>query len=500
MLQFLRQQEFQPLQEAADKVDPSEHAWSSSIDSRSPRRRGWSPETEDKDQGATADGDPLGADLLLQDADAAELLQNGWMRVSGIMIGRGIRVVTHIEGRDYDGKPFQWSVGEKALRVKAEMPYADCLPDGPVRTVAFWMSWGYIFGSMLFVFGAASSLSTYVAFHEPMLFLYVDLPYFVGAVVFQVANYFAMVEPLNEDLGFRRYIWERSVLGGRAPRHSPPPMPMPRTRWFAFSWRLPYLGGLLYFVGGLCYCVMTGVPMVSERPSELAEMIAVDLMAVIGGVGFVLGAFCYCLEYGWHLSKTDPRARTSAAPPALWATFAGFCPLAGLHELLNIGFLINSANMLGSVGFCLSGCFYFAKPGTVARVLIQAETFMGYFLGSVLFLVGSVLLLVEVYQPTSRSHRRFQEMRHLPRRGGRSASSSVLYAAGLAFPMDDEAEEDGIELSQLPPPGEQDGQGRGDPAAARLLRGLSTPTPRNVQQRTKANSLTAVDPQFQKVL
>ena len=241
-----------------------------------------------------------------------------------------------------------------------------------------------------------------------------------------------MVEPLNEDLGFRQYLWERSALGGQAPKGRPPPVPPPRTRWLGASARLPFLGGLFYFLGGLFYCVMTTVPVVAENPSDLAETLAVDTMAVLGGLGFVIGAWCYCFEYGIQLSKLDPNAYASAGP-MLWFLCAGVCPIAGAHELTNVGFLINGCNMIGSLGFCLSGFFYFAKPGSVARVLVQGETFFGYFMGSVLFLIGSILLLAEVYAPESRTHRRFEEMRRLPEQGQKgSSAAALLRAAGAA--------------------------------------------------------------------
>lgn len=131
----------------------------------------------------------------------------GWMRVGGCLIGHGIRVVTDIEGRDHEGRPFSWRADTAALAVRAELPgLGALLPPGPARSVAFWMGALYLLGSLLFVFGAAASLSSYVVEHERALFALVDVPYFVGALIFQVANYFAMVEPLNEDLGFRQYL------------------------------------------------------------------------------------------------------------------------------------------------------------------------------------------------------------------------------------------------------------------------------------------------------
>jgi hypothetical protein len=156
----------------------------------------------------------------------------------------------------------------------------------------------------------------------------------------QVANYFAMVEPLNEDLGFRQYLWERSALGGQAPPGSRPPTPRPSTRWLGFTNRLPFWGGFFYFLGGLAYCVMTAVPMLDDDPSALAEALAVDLMAVLGGLGFAMGAYCYCFEYGQQLSQMDPNAR-AAAGPFLFYLLAGTCPIAGSHELVSVGFLIN---------------------------------------------------------------------------------------------------------------------------------------------------------------
>jgi len=354
----------------------------------------------------------------------------GWMRVGGYLIGHGIRVVTDIEGRDHGGHPFSWRIETAALAVRAEVPGASLiLPPGPARSVAFWMGLLYLAGSTLFVFGAAASLFSTVVRHELTLFALVDVPYFVGAVLYQVANYFAMVEPLNEDLGFRQYLWERSALGGQAPAGLPPPMPRPTARWLGFANRLPFYGGTLYFLGGLAYVVMTAVPMLDADPSALAETLAVDTMAVLGGVGFVLGAYCYCFEYGQQLSKQDPNTRASAGG-ALFYLCAGVCPIAGSHELLHVGFLINSANMLGSLGFLLSGFFSFASPGSVARLLIQAETFVGYLVGSMLFGVGAVLLMVEVYQPTSRSRRRYEELRRLPGKGRAQGPGSPLLGLG----------------------------------------------------------------------
>jgi hypothetical protein len=122
------------------------------------------------------------------------------MRVSGALIGHGIRVVTDIDGRDHEGHPFSWRAETHALRVRAEVPLLSyCLPPGPVRTVAFWMGVLYFVGSMLFVFGAAASLNTYVVAHESQLFAFVDVPYFVGANIFQAsAPSRSIPQPPNE--------------------------------------------------------------------------------------------------------------------------------------------------------------------------------------------------------------------------------------------------------------------------------------------------------------
>lgn len=215
------------------------------------------------------------------------------------------------------------------------------------QKLSWWVAIGFIVGSALFTLGALAALSP--SWFAGLDFNLVDWAYFSGAIAFTIAIYLQILETINAD--------ENAYLKD-----------VPRQNFYLWKWqfdRLSYVSTLILFIGSLMFNVETTCVLLGITNSFLL----VSLPSLLGSIAFViygyLGAVEVCHQWwGWK-----PR---------------------------RFSWWVQVFNFVGAIGFLVAAIFGFDLPGFSspdAPLVVQ----ISHFLGSILFLAGSALMLPELY-------------------------------------------------------------------------------------------------------
>lgn len=219
--------------------------------------------------------------------------------------------------------------------------------------ISWWVAVVFIVGSALFTLGATASLLASL-FGEEAAKLVADLSYFVGALLFTGAIYLQVLEGLNssDHIGLER------------------PYSTPREfRWFAWQpRRLEFMAPFLLLIGSLFFNVETTLVILSSL-GLVALPLAIGLTSLAGSVLFLVPSYLQMIEVCHRYLCWRPR---------------------------EISWWVTVFFVLGSVGFVVGSIFGFDVPGLSSPAESEI-TKWGFLQGSVFFLVGSYLMLPEMF-------------------------------------------------------------------------------------------------------
>ncbi|MDP9475356.1 MAG: hypothetical protein M3R38_06645 [Actinomycetota bacterium] len=205
--------------------------------------------------------------------------------------------------------------------------------------ISWWVAVGFMLGSALFALGAGASLWFPAFMNTELVKRIADWSYFVGTTIFSVAVYLRLLETINAD-----------PHPGRARRR-----PDENFRWFAWQpKRLSYVEVFILLVG---VSAKEGINWLLSVPS------------LLGAVLFVAGTYLQVAEVCHRYLCLKLRSIS------WWSALFNF--------LGCIGFLVGAYAGLGVPGLSTP-----ADPSIVKAAYLQ---------GSVFFLVGSYLMLPEMF-------------------------------------------------------------------------------------------------------
>jgi hypothetical protein len=208
-------------------------------------------------------------------------------------------------------------------------------------------------GTALFMLGASSSLWFPAFMSQEIATLTADWSYFIGATIFTVAVYLQVLETINAD-----------PHPGRARHRSDE-----NFRWFAWQpKRLSYMEGFIFLVGSVLYNLETGLVIVRVSGGAGINWL-ISVPSLLGGILFVVGGYMQVIE-ACH-SYLCLRFRSIS----WWS--------ASLNFLGCVGFLVGAITSLGVPGLSVP------SDPTIVKV--------AYLQGSAFFLVGSYLMLPEMF-------------------------------------------------------------------------------------------------------
>lgn len=220
--------------------------------------------------------------------------------------------------------------------------------------LAWWIAVVFILGSALFTVGATASLFPALFGGAERASLTADLSYFTGASLFTGGVYLQLLEAINAS----------DYIGMK------PPYWRPRQfRWFAWQpRRLEFMAPFLLLFGAVSFNVETALALISALGSvSLPTTIA--LASIVGAVFFLGPSYLQMIEVCHRYLCSRPRSIS------WWVTFF---------------------YTVGSAGFVVGAFFGFEVPGLSSPVESEI-TKWSYLQGAVFFLIGSYLLLPEMF-------------------------------------------------------------------------------------------------------
>ena len=260
------------------------------------------------------------------------------------------RVWTSRRHRKGRGTRSRSGEAESATESAVESPWFGAWAPG---SISWWVAVGFMLGSALFALGAISSLWFPAFTSGEIATLIADWSYFVGTTVFTVAMYLQILETINADPHPERA------------RHRS----NEKFRWFAWQpKRLSYMEAFVLFVGTVLYNVETGLVIIGVSGPEGINW-ALSAPSLLGAILFVAGTYLQVVE----------------------ACHSYLC-----IRLRSISWYSATLNFLGCVGFLVGATASLGVPGlsipsdpTIVKV--------AYLQGSAFFLVGSYLMLPEMF-------------------------------------------------------------------------------------------------------
>jgi len=219
--------------------------------------------------------------------------------------------------------------------------------------ISWWVAVGFMFGSALFALGAGASL-WFAAFVGGELAARVaDWSYFVGMSVFTVAVYLQLLETINADPHpirahhrsgetFRLFAWQPK--------------------------RLSFLEVLILLVGTVLFNVETALALIGVSGKEGINWL-LSVPSLVGAILFVAGTYLQVVEV---------------------------CHRYLCFRFRSISWWSALLNFLGCVGFLVGAYVGLGIPGLSTPsdpTIVKAA----YLQGSVFFLVGSYLMLPEMF-------------------------------------------------------------------------------------------------------
>jgi acyl-CoA thioesterase len=225
--------------------------------------------------------------------------------------------------------------------------------------LAWWVAVIFIIGSAFFVVGAAGSLMPSVFGGKDRMSVFAEANYFAGATLYTAGIYCQLLEGLNAD--------ER--IGPNRESHPPK-----RFRWFVSHWadlgRLEILIPLVFLIGSLVFNYETTDSLGSAL--GLMPRLALWETSLLGSVFFLLAGLLIFIEAG-H------RYLSFAVRDISWW-------IAVLFTIGGIGFVIGCLPGLHTPGLPT------AKEGSGPAIVK-----VGFLTGGVAYLVGSYLMLPELF-------------------------------------------------------------------------------------------------------
>lgn len=219
------------------------------------------------------------------------------------------------------------------------------------RRISWWVAVLFVVGSVLFAVGALASLFPEVLGGV----LVADWSYFVGALLYTIGVYLQILEAIN----FRDYIGAASSDGQEK-----------GFEWFAWQpRRLSFMAPFVLLIGALLFNVETTLALAEGLGLIEVAALLVTWASITGSALFVVATYLQLIEtcHGYWCRR--PREIS------WW--------LVVLYVLGSIGFLVGSAYGIEVLGL--------ASP---AEALIVKLSLL---VGSVLFLIGSYLMLPEMF-------------------------------------------------------------------------------------------------------
>lgn len=222
------------------------------------------------------------------------------------------------------------------------------------HSISWWVAIVFTVGSALFTLGAAASLFGPFFGSEERSRMIADLSYFIGALLFTGGIYLQLLEALNSS----------DYIGLKRP-YNPPS----NFTWFAWQpRRLEFMAPFLLLIGSLFFNVETTLVILSSL-GLAALPVAVGLTSFAGSLLFLLPSYLQMVEVCHRYLCFRPR---------------------------EISWWVTVLFVLGSVGFVVGSVFGFDVPGLSSPAESEI-TKIGFLQGSVFFLVGSYLMLPEMY-------------------------------------------------------------------------------------------------------
>lgn len=209
-------------------------------------------------------------------------------------------------------------------------------------------------GSALFTLGAAASLFPSLFGSESTGEIVADTSYFAGALLFTGGIYLQVLEGINSSdyIGFE-----------------PPYKPSQNFRWFAWQpRRLEFMASFLLLIGSVLFNVETTLVLLSTF--GLATLpVTIGLTSIGGSVLFLVPSYLQTIEVCHRYLCAEPR---------------------------EISWWVTVLFVVGSVGFVVGSVFGFDVPG-LSSPEESTITAISFLVGSVFFLLGSYLLLPEMF-------------------------------------------------------------------------------------------------------
>ncbi|KAK9830724.1 hypothetical protein WJX74_004188 [Apatococcus lobatus] len=246
--------------------------------------------------------------------------------------------------------------------------------------VSYLAAYGFQIGSWFFMIGGAALLDPRIVntqddFTDSYDWL-VLFTYEAGTVVWCAATTLQITEALNQGHDQRVAIWERNNCKG----------PKPKFRWMGVQLNFgDWWGAVLYTVGCVMYIIANAfgiaLDFTSVHISETGQAWGVYWMFMGGGILFLIAGFSYTaalIDHNVLKGILVPFSRRHATSNLWWANWLYFW---------------------GGVAYFQGGIFmYWQVPAhpTLTVTQFRWETGFGYFLGSVLFFLGSLLYLMKM--------------------------------------------------------------------------------------------------------
>jgi hypothetical protein len=228
----------------------------------------------------------------------------------------------------------------------------------PAR-LGWWVAVVFIVGSLLFIAGAAGSLVPHLFGGEHPMSVYAETCYFIGASLYTVSICGQLLESLNAD----------DRIGPDRRSQAPE-----KFRWFAFEpHRLEFMTPFVLLIGSLVFNFET-VFALGSTVEVLPELWLWE-SSMLGSVLFLVSACMQLAEAGHGYVRFRPRDLS-------W--WVAVCFVLG-----SIGFIIGTLPGLEPPGFPTAE----QGPGALTVKL-------GFLGGGIAFLVGSYLMLPELFTQT----------------------------------------------------------------------------------------------------
>lgn len=214
------------------------------------------------------------------------------------------------------------------------------------RTLTYWISVMYLEGSILFLVGAAFSLTELAHAHHEVELALVQTAYMAGGVCFTLGSYSGLVEVMNvKEDGTRILLWPAGDRWKQLKAEG------------SLSWKAFY-GYNSYLFGAILYNVNTISGYV--HLDALADTLLIGLTALLGALAFLFGSLLECSAnkvWEMQISRGAWWISICNLVGSIGYTVAGFSMLVKVAGHPTVDWLVNVPYLLGSAGFMVGALF-----------------------------------------------------------------------------------------------------------------------------------------------